>query len=68
SLPYNRFVGATIGRPLHLPEFYADNQRFLISNLWFNHNFGGRPMVAPTKCMANPIFALINVSVGETFA
>ena len=23
-----RFVGATIGRPLHLPEFYADNQHF----------------------------------------
>ncbi len=25
-----RFVGATIGRPLHLPEFHADNQRFSI--------------------------------------
>ena len=23
-------VGATIGRPLHLPEFHADNQRFFI--------------------------------------
>jgi len=23
-------VGATIGRPLHLPEFHADNQRFSI--------------------------------------
>ena len=25
-----RFVGATIGRPLQLPEFHADNQRFTI--------------------------------------
>jgi len=23
-----RFVGATIGRPFVLPEFYADNQHF----------------------------------------
>ena len=48
-----RFVGATIGRPLQLPEFHADNQHFSntekISNLWFNHNSGGRPMVAPTE-------------------
>jgi len=39
GFPYN-FVGATIGRPLQLPEFQTKNQCFIctkqISNLWFN--------------------------------
>ena len=38
-------VGATIGRPLHLPEFHADNQQFSIqkTNIKFmvNHNSAG---------------------------
>jgi len=50
-----RFVGATIGRPLHLPEFQTKTP----SNLWFNHNSGGRTQFAPTKCMENSLFLII---------
>ena len=46
-------VGATIGRPLHLQEFHADNKRFSIQKtnikFMFTGILGGRPMVAPTE-------------------
>ena len=29
------------------------------SNLWFNHNSDGRPMVAPTECTENSMFSII---------
>ncbi|HAS78390.1 MAG TPA: hypothetical protein DCS38_01365 [Ruminococcus sp.] len=46
-------VGATIGRPLHYQNFMLITNDFScrkqILNLWFNHNSGGRPKVAPTE-------------------
>ena len=39
-----RFVGATIGRPLHLPEFHADNQWADILQIT-----GGSLPLAPTE-------------------
>ncbi len=61
-------VGATIGRPLVYQSFYQLTNDFSyrkqISKLWFNHNSGGRPMVAPTY--KQPIeFALIKIAGGR---
>ena len=51
-----RFVGETTGRPLQSTK--TSNGQSIISNLWFNHDSGGRPMVAPTgitiKFMVEP--------------
>ena len=58
-----RFVGATIGRPLQLPEFHADNQWFSVQKTnieqLFNHNPAGDQWSPLQNKQKNPLFSII---------